>query len=97
MSVAHRMQYFAFGGGGIGATAPGTWGAGTAYTPDGTSLGAVRRGGDGGVRRNPGGGAGGSTCPEGRGGSDAGVAPGCGRVKPHLAQKSAPSSPISPQ
>ena len=42
MTVAHREQYFAFGGGGMGPTAPGT--VGTAYGPTGAYAGALRGG-----------------------------------------------------
>jgi hypothetical protein len=39
MIVRQRTQYFALGGGGIGPTAPGIDGAGTAYAPIGPAVG----------------------------------------------------------
>ncbi len=75
MSVPQRMQYFPFGGGGIGPTAPGTTAIGAAYAPGGVTGtymgGAARAGPPSGTTgvavgpagtAGPGGEAGASTC-----------------------------------
>jgi hypothetical protein len=83
--VRQRMQYFPDGGAAIGPVDPA---AGAAYVAGVPRF--VRSGGF--AKPN----AGGTEGPV-FGGGGGGVPSAWGRVKPHLAQKRAPSGPISPQ
>jgi hypothetical protein len=79
MSVAHRMQYFADGGGAMDGKAPGVNMTGTAYAPVGGGEPRPRGAAKGGVGAEPGGvgDVRGVACGKGAAG---GFAPSWGRV-----------------